>query len=182
MDEKKNWKRTALILAFRAFTCCILLLPLGIILAYVYIAAIKFDAGEHEALVDWLPPEASDICWYRSHMIAAFEFDMREDDFLNWAGNAEVRQKYGIGELERIGSAKQPYPPHARLFPSVTRYSYFLDDKKRKKAGLPIKQPPESRSNVSPERGWKFLDMSEIGCKLVYDADRQRVYYNWWGG
>jgi hypothetical protein len=43
------------------------------------------DTAEHVASVSWLPEEASDICYYRSYGFTAYEFDISEQGFLDWA-------------------------------------------------------------------------------------------------
>lgn len=185
-----------------------LMVPIALVGAFMHWVVWSFDAGENEARVDWLPPTASRVCWYRGYKATAFEFDMREEDFLAWARTPETRTRLGVDVLVPIDSSRRN--------PSVVyRYLYYLAVVEgRAQAGLPPELPPEMaevgsfgldaralaerrqslparrrwtagvRTWVQAKRGWesKTADGTDSGHRLIYDADSGRAYYNWRGG
>jgi len=43
------------------------------------------ETGENVQSVDWLPASATNISFYKSHSRTAYEFDIPESDFIDWA-------------------------------------------------------------------------------------------------
>lgn len=73
---------------------------IGPVLAILLAAAVLYSAyrgftrvekDEHLRSVDWLPAEATDVCFYRSYPFTAYEFDISETGFLEWASRWEVK-------------------------------------------------------------------------------------------
>jgi hypothetical protein len=94
---------------------------------------------EHVDHASWsrgpaLPPEARDVCYFRSYMYAAAEFNISEADFLAWA-----RPQWPVtavnGETVTIGTyrsalprgygAPRPEPTYGESFQKISRGYYF---------------------------------------------------------
>lgn len=169
-----------------------------------YVMMFQYELGENVRRVDWLPPTATRVCWYRSYLNTAVEFDMPEEDFLAWVKKPETVEKYGIGEVTPIDP--KDHPPFG-----VARYLIYLRyHTPRASTNLPPAVPPELmdisrkdatlaevqeerrhlpedqrwlaglRTFAEPKRGWK----SEVRLRpdsahrIAYDADQGRVYYH----
>ena len=50
------------------------------------------DVGEHIEQVDWLPPGASDICYYKTYSYTAYEFNISESEFREWGDRWEFTE------------------------------------------------------------------------------------------
>lgn len=178
----------------------------GLGMLLVYYAAIAFEAGEDASRVDWLPESAARICWYRSYLNTAVEFDMPEEDFLAWARSENGKKNFMLGEIEPIGKTDWFYFQYA-----LPRYTKFLVPEYRLEKGLPPLPPVDLRVLRPPEPdGEEKIDMAvddrghprhdfrdgvqlryvpEHGCKyekiygngggvwLAYDADLGRAFY-----
>jgi hypothetical protein len=68
------------------------------------------DYGEDLASVDWLPSFASDVAYYRSERVHAYEFKVDEINFRQWAENRGMRVR-SISEAEIIRRYKAYTPP-----------------------------------------------------------------------
>lgn len=45
----------------------------------------RVETGENVESVDWLPTSATNVSFYRSYSFTAYEFDIPESDFVDWA-------------------------------------------------------------------------------------------------
>lgn len=52
-------------------------------ISYIGLAHVK--TGENHQSVDWLPASATNVSFYKSYPATAYEFDIPEADFSNWA-------------------------------------------------------------------------------------------------
>ena len=43
------------------------------------------ETGENVQSVDWLPASATSVSFYKSYSFTAYEFDIPESDFIDWA-------------------------------------------------------------------------------------------------
>jgi hypothetical protein len=50
-----------------------------------YVELTRREVGEHQPRVSWLPQEANDVCYFRTHMNTLYEFNISEEGFLSWA-------------------------------------------------------------------------------------------------
>lgn len=133
---------------------------LGIGLMLYNILDTSIDAGENVARVEWLPDSASRICWFRSNLSYAVEFDIAEKDFLDWAGSAAAKKKFGLGDVRPIAPSSQP--PFGYLVPlytTVPRYTRYLTRERREEKKL-APEPPEElkRIAVSTRDGKNSVD------------------------
>lgn len=70
------------------------------------------EYGERFAKVDWLPAEATNVSFYRSYSFTAYEFDIPEKAFLDWASRWDIHPIKQPFEILRyaFNLDKTPYP------------------------------------------------------------------------
>jgi hypothetical protein len=51
----------------------------------------RVETAENVAHVSWLPETATNVSYYRSYIFTAYEFDMSDEAFLNWAKCCEIK-------------------------------------------------------------------------------------------
>ena len=59
------------------------------------------EIGEHVDHVNWLPPTASDICYFKTYSNTAYEFNIPENDFMNWAAKIKLSEIHDPFQIER---------------------------------------------------------------------------------
>lgn len=93
----------------------ILAVLLGILYVF-YLGVTHFDTAEHRTNVSWLPNGATNVSYYRSYSFTAYEFDISEEGFLEWADGWNVAPitlpesiwrytKYTVAEPKRVEEA-----------------------------------------------------------------------------
>lgn len=188
--------------AFCAFVAVSLFVfLLGVVLLIVNITDTSIDAGEDVARVDWLPGSSSRVCWFKSNLSYAVEFNIPEKDFLEWVDSAEGRKQFTFGDIKPIAPTDQ-YP----YWFYVPRYIKYLTPEHRSEKSLPP-EPPEDlkivhnskpkndasesrdalnpncdngiQSMASPQHGWMYYHSygNGGGIWLAYDSDTSRVFY-----
>jgi hypothetical protein len=70
------------------------------ILRGAYVALTHFELAENVLAVDWLPPSASNVSYYKSYSCTAYEFNIPESDFRSWAW-WELKEITGPVEVRR---------------------------------------------------------------------------------
>jgi hypothetical protein len=82
------------------------------------------EIGEHVDHVNWLPSTASDICYFKTYSNTAYEFNITENDFVNWAAKiklSEIHEPYRIERYTR-SLADRSEMPDGRGNPSWKDY------------------------------------------------------------
>lgn len=117
--------------------------------------------GENEARVDWLPPEASHVSFYKSYSWTAYEFDIPEAGFRTWAS------RWQIQDIET------PF--------TITRYKYFTTDHP---AYDPNPEGPfyrfEAEAKATITNGYFYRTPPRGnggGTYVAYDRDGGRAYF-----
>jgi hypothetical protein len=59
------------------------------------------EIGEHVDHVNWLPRTASDICYFKAYSNTAYEFNIPENDFVNWAAEHKLSEIHKPFRIER---------------------------------------------------------------------------------
>ena len=119
------------------------------------------DTGENESSVDWLPDGATQVSYYRSYSRTAYEFDISEPDFIEWASAWDIR------EIET------PF--------TIRRHKLFLEDP-------PDYDPDpdgpyyafESEAKITITNGYFYRTPPRGNCGgtyVAYDRGRSRAYY-----
>jgi len=140
---------------------CIMLLAAWIIPALWYDS--HPETGENFAKVNWLPPSAKNVSYYKSYSWTAFEFDINEVDFRQWAT---------LWMLKEIDKEQ-----------TICRYSYlnFLKEKQSAKTENDW-IAYENAKKIHLAIVSKGLYDSKIyhnggGYNVVFDRDKQRAYF-----
>lgn len=183
------------------FAVSFIALALGMVLFLINIMDTSIDAGENIARVDWLPESSSRICWFKSNLSYAVEFDIPEKDFLVWVDSAEGKKRFRLGEVEPIA----PTDHYSNWF-YVPRYTKFLTPGRRSEKQLPPEPPdglkivhgpiPENEVGASgdvptpdiegdvqvmagPRQGWMYHHSygNGGGIWLAYDSETGRAFY-----
>ena len=120
-----------------------------------------YETAENLARVDWLPESASNVSYYKSYNFTAYEFNIPEPDFKQWAW----------WDLEEI---KDPV--------KVDRYTFFA--KRRLPMGpdatpsRQLEQEYESRSaEVAHGLFYEYRSSSSGGVSVAYDRVKGRAYF-----
>ena len=185
---------------FCAFIIASLLaLTLGMVLLLYTVLDTSIEAGENVARVDWLPEASSRICWFKSNLSYAVEFDIPERDFLEWAASPEGKKRFHLGDIKPIvPNDRYPYWHY------VSRYINYLTPERRREKNLPPEPPDDLKivhnprpdadaskgdpepsfsdgiqQNACPRRGWMYEHSygNGGGIWLVFDSDIGRVFY-----
>jgi hypothetical protein len=101
---KVNLKKPIVVMVCLGFVCLIYT---------VWHDLDSVEVGENEAIVTWLPKTASNISYYKSYLITAYEFDISAQDFLALA-------KARNWPVQLIG-----FQPGQRA-PQIMRYEFGL--------------------------------------------------------
>jgi hypothetical protein len=141
----------------------------AVVLHSAYRGFTRVEKGKHLKTVGWLPVEAPDVCFYRSYSFTAYEFDISEKGFLEWASRWEVK-------------------PITRPF-EIRRYSGRL----ARARDLLSSRPADEDLNAYERRAgeWQSLRCATIangycyedkhsdggGTWVAYDRSRGRAYY-----
>ena len=137
------------------------LLACGIaILRGCYIELTHVETAESVKRVDWLPPTASNVSYYKSYGYTAYEFEMSEADFRCWARF----------EVKPITSKVQ-----------INRFSYMTRDS----SALDLNSPDErwkrweeaGTATVTDGLYYSERRSNGGGVSLAYDRQRGRVFY-----
>ena len=71
------------------------LIPILVVAGWIF-SAHRADnhpeTGVSEAHVDWLPPSASNVSYFKAYSYTAYEFNISEDDFVSWAGDKRLTE------------------------------------------------------------------------------------------
>lgn len=162
---KKKWKLLFLL-------AVLLLIPIALIGAWLASATFSNTNprfGEHVGKVDWLPVTATDVSFFRSYSNTAYEFQMRESEFilwaedeLDWAPDFELKEIEGAFEIAR--------------YTAVTPQSHFDPESRDTGTGNPHELAPVAiiseglfyRTPPRPNGG---------GTYVAYDRRSGRGYY-----
>ena len=105
-------------------------------------------SGVAVARVDWLPEFASNISFYKTYSYTAYEFDISEDGFRDWAGNKEM-----VEITEPVAVERYNFPD-----------THFPSD--------------ENTANISNALWWKTAPRGNGGGTLIaYDRDQGIAYF-----
>lgn len=86
-ERSGGWERSRMRRRRQAWLIAGLVALLGLLwLGYgAYRGFTDVEIGENVPRVPWLPDSASNVSFYRSYPFTAYEFDIPEQDFLEWA-------------------------------------------------------------------------------------------------
>ena len=151
------------------------LVGLPLLLYGAYRGFTDAEAGENVPGVSWLPGSARNVSFYRSYSFTAYEFDIPEREFLNWAGGQgwEVRKVEGDPDPPSVlryhfGGGRLSYP--ADLHPGATE----SEVEAWKEALRAYRSAREKRV----ERGYFYEHRQRNGggVSVGYDLDAGRAY------
>lgn len=118
------------------------------------------ETGVNVKTVDWLPPEATNISYYKTYSWRAYEFDMDEESFKRWARRWDLKP---IKEEE-----------------TITRYSYtsFLKQS-RNYRNAKVYEAEEKKHVATVSTGLydREIRRNGGGYHVVYDREKQRAYF-----
>jgi len=95
----------------------------------------RVETGENVSHVSWLPASASNVSYYRSYNFLAFEFDISETEFLNWANGNDVkpvRESFSIPRYTRAIAPPTVLPESA----TEDDFQRFLAEKTKESATI----------------------------------------------
>jgi hypothetical protein len=79
-------------ITYKSAAVIAVLFVLGSCFLYMcYRGITDFNTAEHVPSVPWLPAGATNVSYYCSYNFTAYEFDIEEEGFLNWASDWEVK-------------------------------------------------------------------------------------------
>lgn len=80
----------------------------------VHLGLTQVETGESLPSVNWLPDSASNVSFYRSYMNTAYEFDIDEESFRQWArwDIAEIEEPVGLSRYLRFSTPRPQEPPN----------------------------------------------------------------------
>lgn len=116
----------------------------------------RYEFGEDVNRVPWLPDSASNICYYKSYVYTAYEFDISEQGFLDWAKKhqweiSEIIEPVIISRYNRfLVDTKDSDEEHSAAIYSGIKIGYYYQWERRESGG---------------------------GIAVVYDSTKQRAYY-----
>jgi hypothetical protein len=116
--------------------------------------------AENVESVEWLPKSATNISYYRSYMYTAYEFDIPEEDFLEWA----KRKYWNVSriEAEPVSISRYNWP----ILHAADDHKYF--------------ETQERETHINIVRGYvykKRFGRSGGGRIVAYNLDINRAYY-----
>lgn len=125
-----------------------------------YIELTHVETAEGVERVDWLPPTASNVSYYKSYMYTAYEFDMSEADFKSWTWH----------KVKPITTNVQ-----------VNRFSYMTRDSSALDLSSPEEQWKrwEEAGTATVTNGLYYSDRRSNGggVTLAYDRAIGRVFF-----
>lgn len=130
--------------------------------AFLAIPQVGFNRESIEDVPSWvkLPGTAKNISYYhRPTFFTAFEYEVSEKDFLNWAQKSD-----------------QPLSPLSQRT-IIARYSGFLKSlSEEEKSAL---KDNETMREAVISKGYEYLEKFSNGGRLhiVYDSENQKAYY-----
>jgi hypothetical protein len=130
------------------------------LLRSMYLDFTSVEMGEHQQSVDWLPNTASDISYYRSYSLTAYEFTIAESEFLAWS-------RFDLLRIEKPVSVLRYCCVSARLAP--------LDGSTADEAKL-IAYMNSQTATVS--NGWYYKRRRQNGggITMAYDRETRRAF------
>jgi len=69
--------------------------PLSLFLSFVGLCLWSNthpDTGQNVSSVSWLPAEATHVSYFKTYSYTAYEFDISEEGFKNWASDWEMKE------------------------------------------------------------------------------------------
>lgn len=145
------------------------------LLGFGYLAYRDFtdiETGENVPGVSWLPETAPNVSFYRSYSWTAYEFDIPESDFLEWAKRWQVQKIEGepVGILRcHFGGGRLRAPDDVGGDETEEKITQWADAHEQYLAAREKKI----------ERGY-FYEREESdggGIRVGYDLDIGRAYY-----
>ena len=137
---------------------------------------VKKTNGVHLTGVPWLPKGASDVCYYRSPLITAYEFNISERDFRHWAkkwGKVKpITKPITVTRYSDFVTAPPNAPPNLANTMSSSQFHHYM-----KKI-----QAWTSRSDVTINHGlvYRKVKGNGLGITVAYDASARRAYFLDW--
>jgi hypothetical protein len=119
------------------------------------------DTGEDKPRVAWLPPEATSVSYYKTYSWTAFEFDIPEPAFTNWASRWEIREIETPFTIRRYKFFVQKHPDFDPA-PDSPYYTFEAEAKATITNGYFYRTPPRGNGG---------------GTYVGYDRDKARAYY-----
>lgn len=121
------------------------------------------ETGENVATVSWLPSSAKNVSFYKSYSWRAFEFDINENDFRQWAA------QWNLKEIDKAES--------------IQRYNYwnFLKEKHSSQTEDDMNAYFETKKRCIAAVNKGLYDSKTYGngggYHVVFDRERQRAYF-----
>lgn len=114
------------------------------------------DQGENVMSVDWLPPEATNISYYRSYEFTAYEFTISESGFRDWA----LSKGYSLSTI--TDQTK-----------NIRRYLFALHHTE------PDRNIDYEDTRLEIRKGlfYETVQRNGGGYLVVYDTESSRVYF-----
>ena len=147
-----------------------LLLVIGVIaflICFIQGACVhftRFETAENVSHVDWLPDEASNVSFYKSYSYKAFEFDISENGFLEWAQRWDVQPIASPVTILRYSLMTTAVPDYNK--PNPTQDERLLQ----------LQQHPSQRATIRDGYYYDYEDSSYGGVSVAYDRSKGRAY------
>lgn len=120
------------------------------------------EIGENVKTVRWLPPEATNISYYKTISKIAYEFDISESGF----------KKYAEGKGWTLQPIKEPI--------KITRYAFFTSSSHSSDPTGEKYKEYQSKVDIRIKNGYYYTTPPQPnggGLHVGYDLDTGRAYY-----
>lgn len=154
----------------RILVSVVLMLGLVWLFYGAYRSFTDIEHGEHWKTVKWLPSEATDISFYRSYSFTAYEFDISEKGFLQWASRWEISPITTSFTIRRYSSQLDSTRyPQLNNDHTEAEYNQWLQAQSERKA----------KAEATIDEGYFYAHRQSNGggVWVAYDKKRGRAYY-----
>jgi hypothetical protein len=134
-----------------------------------YVDFNRVEEGHDVPRVDWLPPSAKNVSYYRSYSWTAYEFDIDEAGFLRWAKDQGWTPK----------RVDKPFPVPRYSFEAARRMYPRDDDDmppKEYQAAFEAAQAASERV-ITRGYGYERRQSNGGGVTIGYDLVTGRAYF-----
>lgn len=146
-----------------------------VILAILWVGEVSWSnshpsMGENVPGVDWLPPAARNVSFYKTYSFTAYEFDISEGDFVA-LGRERGWKPTEIGETgRRVWTYRMGYKMRERYPPPNPSLSTEADGAEYRRA-QEILEP-----TVTNGLAYEMRHQNGGGIMAVYDREKGRAY------
>lgn len=142
---------------------------------WYYDASRPPEIAKNVESVDWLPAEATKISYYRSYVFTAYEFQISEAGFREWASTKEFRPSDSV-EFQPVTEVSEIHGK--KLFP-IQRYNRFGVDGLEHSDDHESHAAFEKATTIDIRNGLRGESRrgSAGGYSIGYDRDTGTAYY-----